>query len=621
MRYPRSNVILALTATLAVAGPTGCRSRSGVPLHPARMTVQPFEAQTFNPLIQFTESSPLQIAVFVTKPEVSALGLAHVLREMGLPFFFTRSLDQALTHALVLIYPEIDGDSLTLAQADRLRRHVEEGGTIFAQNVFWGPLKPIFGFYQFDPTRRRHWLTFHAGADPVLQYLDRPEEQKIRLGSEQLHEIIWTAGYSAMPSADVLGRFEDGSAAFIRNAIGKGKTYLSAVALDDVTIRDEANRDYEAQRSYVNEFEPGGDVWKLILRAWYETYNPNWVRLATIPNGGRSVVLLSHDLDDEDALPLAGEYLSMERRYGAASTLFVQTKYLEDSMGPPLLNVKNLKFLRHAKWSGVDLGSHSISHALTFHQFPTGTGQEDLTTYRPRIAWMGHDYSGATVFGEVKISKELLDGELPEQHTIFFRAGHLRVPPALPEALQRCGYEFDSSFTAGDVLTNFPYALPKGLSLTEDTSLYEFPVTMEDEEAPGLAGHVEKDLDVIEANARNGAINVLLVHPNDPEHKVPAEEALLKRLPAGVRASDLITFARYWRARDQAVWEAQPESQAGKWTLKLRVAEPAEGLTFEFQRALAGADGLPGLRVEAHRLILPALNPGQEVTLHLQYSQ
>ena len=92
--------------------------------------------------------------VFVTKLEVSALGLVHALREMGLPFFFTRGFDQALTHPLVLIYPEIDGDSLTMAQADQLRAHVEQGGTAFAQNIFWRPLKPIFGFYKFDPSRR-----------------------------------------------------------------------------------------------------------------------------------------------------------------------------------------------------------------------------------------------------------------------------------------------------------------------------------------------------------------------------------------------------------------------------------------------------------------------------------
>jgi hypothetical protein len=144
---------------------------------------------------------------------------------------------------------------------------------------------------------------------------------------------------------------------------------------------------------------------------------------------------------------------------------------------------------------------------------------------------------------------------------------------------------------------------------------------MEDEEAPGLPGRLEKDLDVIEANARNGAINVLLVHPNDPRDKVPAEEALLRRLPAGVKASDLITFARFWRARDKLTWEALPESDSLQWTLKLNINEPVEGLTFEFQRELMSADGLSAVRVEAHRLILPAIERGREVVLHVRYAR
>ena len=63
--------------------------------------------------------------------------------------------------------------------------------------------------------------------------------------------------------------------------------------------------------------------------------------------------------------------------------------------------------------------------------------------------------------------------------------------------------EFASSEPGpGDVLSNFPYSLPSGLGMTEDTAIYEFPVTMEDEEPPGLPGHVDSNLDVIEANVK-----------------------------------------------------------------------------------------------------------------------
>jgi hypothetical protein len=49
------------------------------------------------------------------------------------------------------------------------------------------------------------------------------------------------------------------------------------------------------------------------------------------------------------------------------------------------------------------------------------------------------------VFGEVRVSRQLLDGEISRQTTDFFRAGHLRVPDTPPEALQRSSGIVDRS--------------------------------------------------------------------------------------------------------------------------------------------------------------------------------
>ena len=50
--------------------------------------------------------------------------------------------------------------------------------------------------------------------------------------------------------------------------------------------------------------------------------------------------------------------------------------------------------------------------------------------------------------------------------------------------LERCGYEFDSSFTAPDVMTNFPYALMLDRGFKDETTIYEFPFAIEDEASP-----------------------------------------------------------------------------------------------------------------------------------------
>jgi hypothetical protein len=223
------------------------------------------------------------------------------------------------------------------------------------------------------------------------------------------------------------------------------------------------------------------------------------------------------------------------------------------------------------------------------------------------------------VFGEVRVSKQLLDGEISGQYTDFFRAGHLRVPPTLPEALQRCGYRFDSSFTADDVLSNFPYALPLGLLFEEDSAIYEFPVTIDDSEDPPLAQRVDNALEVIRANAENGAPNVVLIHPTESQGKLLAEEALLRRLPPGVKAMDLESFARFWRARDRLQWAIRTTGDQGQMELEVTSDEQIEGSTFEFQREIAGVKGDAKLLPDRRRILLPTLETKGRMQIRIQF--
>ena len=238
-----------------------------------------------DPTQEFPERFPLQVAVFWTAPNTSSetpLPLVHSLKEMGIPFFITRDVGQALKHRLVILYPSVDGHTFSQDQAKQLADFVQNGGYIFAQNAFWGGLRELFGYSEFKPSRKRYHLAF-VGADPVMKYLNRPQEREVRLGSESYNEILWTNGYVLSGGAVALARFDDGTAALATNVVGKGRVYLLGLSLMDVVLRSQSNRDFEAERHYVNAFEPGADVWLLILRAWYEAYTGDWVRLATIP--------------------------------------------------------------------------------------------------------------------------------------------------------------------------------------------------------------------------------------------------------------------------------------------------------------------------------------------------
>ena len=594
--------------------------RSTPRLRAVELALLPLAHTDLDPGQEFPESFPLQVAVLWTPTEEgpkTPIAIVHVLREMGIPFFVTRDLKQALQHRMVILYPEVGPRTFTEAQAQELIAFVKQGGNILAQNVYWGGLKPLFGFRDFTSSRKRHRLAFTAATDPVTKYLNRPEEREISLGGQNVPEVIWSNGYTAEAGTEVLAQFEDGNAALLSNSVGKGKVYLLGLSLVDAVLRCQDNRDFEAQRHYVNEFEPGADVWLLLVRAWYEGYAKDWVRLATIPDGQRSVVLLSHDVDWENSFKPGLDFVRIENANQASSTFFIQTKYVDDANSKAFFFGPDLTALRELKEQGSSIGSHSIIHSRGFNKFDLGTGHEDYPTYQPR--GLGFDTaSGATVFGEVRVSKELLDGEVPGQETIFFRAGHLRVPPSLAEALVRSGYQFDSSFTADDVLSNFPYALPLDLGFEEDSGIYEFPVTIEDEEAPGYAKRVPQALEVIRANAENGAISVVLVHSNESTTKAAAEGEMLRQLPNDIGKMDMLSFAKFWRARDRLQWRVVSASSSTA-VLEITSQEPAMGLTFEFQRPVATVTGGAALSADRRRIVLPELKPGQSISLRVTY--
>ena len=611
--FPPALALLALVFS--------CRSEQQqvAPLRAADVPVSPLRHTSTEMTTVFPEGFELQVAVFQSSAEEGMLGLVHSLREMGIPFFVTRDLDHALRHRLVIVYPSADGRTFNEEQVRKLDLHVTQGGSLLSFNVVAGALKPLFGFRDMIPSRRRHRVDFDVSSDPVEWYLNRPEEREVQLGNLKYDEIFWTNGYTSDGTSDVLAHFEDGTAAVLRKKFGEGTAYLFGLSLQDAVLRNQVNRDYDAERHYANAFEPGSDVWMLMLRAWYESTQPGAVRLGTIPGAKKSVLLLSHDVDWENSFSPALDFAAMEDQRHVKSTFFIQTKYVSDANSASFFFGKNLDDLTKLQSLGFSIGSHSVIHSRGFNKFDLGSGAESLATYQPHGT--GFDTAtGATVFGEIRVSKQLLDGELPGQQTVFFRAGHLRVPSTMPEALQRCGYLFDSSFTAPDVLTNFPYPLAVGLGFDEDSGILEFPLTFEDEETPRLDQRVASALDVIRANAENAAISVILIHTNEAHYKLKAEEDLLNQMPPDITATDMVSFAHFWRARDRLKWAITPARVPLEIRLNVTTEEPVEGLTFEFRRHVKSVDGDATLAASRRQVVLRPLKAGDSISVDIRYA-
>jgi len=472
----------------------------------------------------------------------SVLALQDAFRSLGVPFRRVRSLEDALSAPLIFVCGDIEGNAVALNYEKTLRPYLETGGVVVFENVTASDLGKLAGFAGAIPLRTRHSMKF---TESVLL------ENTASLGSSQYPEVIWTVGYLPAGS-EVLAQFDDGSAALLRHKVGKGLVYTIGAGWLDTILRPRQNRDFEAQRVYVNALDSSADLFLLLLQELYWKHVPNSIRLYGLPRGAPGLVILTHDVDWEFSVAPVRSFVEAEKKYGIRGTFFVQAKTKKDYNGPAVLTRSTDIQLMVALNEGADLESHSVSHSRWFNTMPAGTGTETSETYSPSATGF-RTITGASVAGEVCVSKQRLEAAFSRQ-VVIFRAGHLRVPPTLPETLEHCGYIADSSLTAADVMTSVPYRLFKTLGFEEPTNIFEFPITVEDEQWH-LNKHTQDVLDLVKVQGAIGAPTVILIHPTNATDKLEAETQILRNLPPRVSAADLKTFADFYIARWNIDWD------------------------------------------------------------------
>ena len=497
----------------------------------------------------------------------STLALQDAFRSLGIPYRTVTLLQDALSAHLLFVCGDVESNDAASEYERILRPYVENGGVVVFENVTAGALGKLAGFASAVPLRTRHLLKFSTSVLP---------DSTASLGSPDSPEVIWSVGYSPA-GADVLAQFEDGSAALLRHKVGEGFVYTIGTGWMDTILRPRQNRDFEAQRVYVNALDSSTDLFLLALQDLYWKHTPKACRLSSLPRDALGLVILTHDIDWEYSLVPAQSFVRAEKQRGIRATYFVQAKTHGDYNGPPILTTGAKTRLAAMLREGADLESHSVSHSLWFNQMPAGTGEERSPTYAP----MAKDFRtiiGATVSGEVCVSKQRLDAAFSRK-VIIFRAGHLRVPPTLPETLETCGYVADSSFTAADVMTSLPYRLNKTLGFEEPTRIFEFPVTVEDEQWR-LERHTEDVLKLVRVQGMIGAPTTVLIHPTNAAGKLRAETRILEALPPDVPVSDLRTYANFYIARWNLDWSDDRDGD-----LRLCSRDGIAGLTLKTKQA------------------------------------
>ena len=169
---------------------------------------------------------------------------------------------------------------------------------------------------------------------------------------------------------------------------------------------------------------------------------------------------------------------------------------------------------------------------------------------------------GGTVLGETEVSKNILQSQFGVNiHT--FRAGYLCFNDKLINALDTTGYSHSTTFSAADVLTNFPYQQVKDRTMSgKPTGVWEYPMTISDVFSSNPITNynypqkVATWLNVINKNLENNAPSVLLIHPTR-KYKLTAQQDLINSLPNGVFVTNLDLFADFWQNRNQITFTSK----------------------------------------------------------------
>ena len=507
-----------------------------------------------------------------------------LLNTAGVEYESTASLTTALTYPVVFFSPVVKSSTFNSTERTSITNYVNNGGVIICSSMQASTLFSLCGVSAVASSDTRRYFNSTPSSMPWLfDRITDPAETSIRfLGTSSGYSC--TSRSYTLNGGTSLAQYEDGKHAFVYKATGQGHVYTFGIDLRDVVIRFQIDDDGNAQESYSNSFEPGSDVFMMFIQNIIRHHIPNTVRVHSSPFCSSSTVMMTHDYDSKTCQDTSRFFVDMEYERGVRATYNVTTSYYSNGWISGFYNT-SVPAVQYILSKGHNVGSHSVGHFPDFEnstRFPLGTQGVPPLTYHPLYSTSTRITTGGTVFGEVEISKDLLENN----HGInvkTFRAGELCYNKYLAYALQQTGYTFNSTFSANDVLTNFPfYTVDQKKYSGAQLRVLEIPMTISDVWTPSMSStnYPEKVAvwaSVTRKNDENNAPTVLLIHPNRT-WKVTAEEMYLDSLPETAIVLPMEEFGEFWQERDTLEFTSALTNNVLR--IQLNTNEPDERLSF-----------------------------------------
>jgi hypothetical protein len=558
----------------------------------------------------YGQGSASRLAVLLTDPHSEWLGLAHGLKTIGIPFIITTNYKEALQHKVVYVYPSITGENMQADAVIALARFPANGGTLIAQNVLSGAMKETFGFEEAVPTSSETEVHFDPKS-PMMVGLTDPAERTIRIGGRQV-PIVATYFYTH-PKYPAVATYGNGEAAVIRNA--SNTAYAFGLDLGHLLLKGYNGRQQDIAAHYINYYEPTLDVLLRCIKNIYVAAEKDGITLTAVPDGKSLTVLFTHDIDYNRSIVNGIDYATYERSRGIPATYLIQVKYIKDWNDEIFFNDAAIPYLVRLRSLGMEIGSHTVAHSVAFKSFPMGTGAERYPSYVPIVKSRETAVNG-TILGELRVSRFLLEHFIPHLNVRSFRAGALSYPNDLPQALTATKYLFDSSCSADDSLTHLPFRLNYGRTSETETSIYEFPITIDDQHPPALNDpkRLEQAVALADKLKRYGGLFNILIHPDVVAEKLAFEKKFVEAMGNTVWYGSMGQFGQWWSARDKVGVDIS--SGASGTIATLSVPNPVSGLTLDVPASLSFVSSVPTLHVtrNKNRLIIDRLTGNAKLT-------
>ena len=579
-------------------------------------TITPIKKSSTANWRDYESGDSSRLAIFLTDPDSAWLGLVHGLKSIGLPFRITNDIDKASQHKVMLVYPRISGKSLTQQQIKKIADYAQQGGNIIAVNVLGGGLASIFGFKSVKSSVDNNRIELQP-VHSITEKLMDVGFRSIKLSTKNKGQLSFGTHIYQTPKHKPIAVYNDDSPAIVYNKYNSSETYAIGFDIGFYLLKAYNRRLGTVAKTYVNGFESSVDNLLRLIKAIYLRHEPAAVTLGTVPEGKDLSVILTHDIDYNKSLENALVYARHEADENVSATHFIQTKYIRDWNDKIFFDDKNIDNLKKLKALNVEVGSHSVSHSLSFQKFKPGTGDEKYPDYVPYVQDENETYNG-TILGELRVSKFLLDYFLPDNTVISFRPGHLSNPLSLPESLEATGYRYSSSVTANVSMTHLPFQLNYNRDNYSETSIFEFPITVEDELPPKMGDRLVQAVELAHKISSYGGLFVVLIHPNILGHKLDFQKRLVSAVKPFSWFGSLGEFGDWWSARNKVTIDV---SNVGKkLQLVLNAPTSINGLVLNIPKKwklLKNKNAKQLVSKKGNRIILNKLKG----KVHLYFSQ